>query len=877
MIGRASERSLRSDGKGDDPHPGRHPMTALAQRLPLPLRLALRELRGGLRGFYVFIGCIALGVAAIAAVGSVSRSLVLGISEEGQAILGGDLSFSRIHQPFDPEIRAWLDTLGEVSEIATLRAMARTPDGEAQTLIELKAVDDAYPLFGAFEVDGGGNLHDLIARRDGRAGLVADAGLAERLGIGVGDPVSIGNAEFALTGLIALEPDRLGSGLGWGPRVVISTEALESTGLIQPGSLVRWHDRLALAGDASAADVAAIEEQAKERFPEAGWRIRDRNDAAPGLKDQIFRFTMFLTLVGLTALVVGGVGVANAVSAYLDGRRDTIATLKSLGAGGGLIFRSYLAEILLLACGAIAVGIAAGALTPWLAGSALAGILPVADAVPGLYPVVLVQALAYGALIALAFALWPLGRAREIPATALYREHVAALAVRPRPVYVAALAVVLLALVGLTVGLAYEPFIAIGFVGGTIAAFVVLRLVGSGIMALARRFPRSRWIELRLATAAIHRPGAVTPSVVLSLGLGLTLLVTIALIDGNLTRQLTVALPDRAPSFFFLDIPRADAGRFRETVAATAPGGEIEEVPMLRGRFVSLKGIPVGEYAAPEEASWVLRGDRGITYADQPPDDTTVTEGAWWPAGYDGPPLVSFADELAGELGLSVGDEIEVNVLGRTFKAEIANLRTVDWTSLSINFVMVFSANTFTGAPHMVLATVTMPGGAESATELAVMREVTRNFPTVTSVRVREALETVNGLVRRLAWAVRAASGLTIAAGILVLAGALAASHRHRIHDAVVLKTLGATRRRLIGAYVLEFAIIGIVTAIFALIAGSVAAMIVVERVMELDFVFLPLVAVSAVGGALVLTVGLGLAGTWRVLGRKPAAYLRDL
>ncbi len=850
--------------------------TSFARRLPVPLRFALRELRGGLGGFYVFIACIALGVMAIAAVGSVSRSLVDGISEQGQTILGGDLDFALIHREAAPQERDFLASLGRVSEVATLRAMARAKDDTAQTLVELKAVDGAYPLFGDFAVDGAGSLHDLIGGNGGGPGLVAEAGLAERLGIEVGDTVSIGNATFTLAGLIAAEPDRLSGGLGWGPRAIISSDALASTGLIQPGSLVRFHYRVALRDSAPGA-VEAAKKLAGAEMAEAGWRISDRSDAAPGLKDQIDRFTMFLTLVGLTALVVGGVGVANAVTAYLDGRRTTIATLKSLGAPGGLVFRSYLAEILMLAAVAMAIGLVLGALTPWFAGSALAAVLPVADAVPGLYAGELVLALAYGVLTALAFALWPLGRAREVPATALYREYVGRTRAWPRPAYIVALAAVVVTLAGLAIGLAYEPFIATVFVVGTILAFVVLRLVGTAIMWIARRLPASRWIALRLAVGAIHRPGAVTPSIVLSLGLGLTLLVTIALIDGNLTRQLTMSIPDRAPSFFFLDIPRADAQRFRQVVADAAPEGKVEEVPMLRGRFVTLRGIPVADYPRPAEAEWVLRGDRGITYAATPPDNGRLVAGAWWPADYDGPPLVSFAEEIAKELGLAIGDEVEVNVLGRNITATIANLRTVDWTSLSINFVMVFSPNTFAGAPHMVLATVAMPEAAGSDGELALMREVTKAFPTVTSVRVKEALDTVNALVRRLAWAVRAASGLTIVAGILVLAGALAASHRHRIHDAVVLKTLGATRRRLVGAYVVEFALLGAITAVFALAAGTLAALVVVETIMDLDFAFLPLVAVTAIGSALVLTVGLGLLGTWRVLGRKPAAYLRDL
>ncbi len=440
-----------------------------------------------------------------------------------------------------------------------------------------------------------------------------------------------------------------------------------------------------------------------------------------------------------------------------------------------------------------------------------------------------------------------------------------------------ALAVVLCTLAALAILLAFDRRLALYFVSGTIAAFIVLRLVALLIMWLARRAPRSRWVALRLAVAAIHRPGAVTPSVVLSLGLGLTLLVSIALIDGNLTRQLTMSLPDRAPSFFFLDIPRDDGERFRATVAEVAPDGMIEDVPMLRGRLVSLDGVPVSQIEPPADAAWVLRGDRGITYSDTLPANSTLISGDWWPSGYDGPPLVSFDAELAGLLGLEIGDSLDVNVLGRPITAEIANLRTVDWQSLSINFVLVFSPNTFAGAPHMILSTLTMPDDAGEEAELAVMRAVTAAFPTVTSVRVKEALDSVNDIVRRLAWAIRAASGFTLVAGILVLAGALAASHRHRIHDAVVLKTLGAARARLVSAYVLEFALIGGATAVFAMIAGTVAAAIVVTQVMEMEFAFLPWIAFGAVALALVVTVGLGLAGTWRVLGRKPAAYLRDL
>ena len=362
----------------------------------------------------------------------------------------------------------------------------------------------------------------------------------------------------------------------------------------------------------------------------------------------------------------------------------------------------------------------------------------------------------------------------------------------------------------------------------------------------------------------------------MSLGLGLALLVTVTLIDGSIRRQLTDSLPAAAPSFFFLDVPNRDGAAFDTFLRERTPEAAIERVPMLRGRIVSLRGIAAADYPAPPEAEWVLRGDRGITFAERPPEGSTVTAGAWWDADHDGPPLVSFDQELAGELGLSIGDAVEVNVLGRAITAEIANFRTVEWESLGINFVMVFSPDTFRGAPYSYLATLTSPDGTEEA-ERGLLRAVADAFPSVTAVRVKEALETINRLVGDLALGIRAASGITILASILVLGGALAAGHRHRVYDAVILKTLGAVRARLLAAFAIEYLLLGFATALFGLVAGGLAAWVIVTEVMDLDFHFDAAGAALAAGSALVITVALGLAGTWRILGEAPARHLRNL
>ncbi|NKI60965.1 ABC transporter permease [Labrenzia sp. PO1] len=843
----------------------------------LAARFAFRELRGGLKGFYIFIACIALGVAAIAGVTSVSRALTEGISREGQSILGGDLDFSLIHRQADADQLAYLSGLGDLSRVATTRAMARRPETGDQALVELKAVDGPYPLYGTFELASGEALETALARKDGTWGAVVDPSLLARLGANVGDTLSLGRATIRIADTIANEPDKLAGGMEFGPRLLISDAALPETGLIQPGSLVRWHYRVRMAPAPNLEAMEGIVEEAKSAQPDAGWRIRSRANASPGLQRSIDRFAQFLTLVGLTALVVGGVGVANAIRAYLETKREVIASFKCLGSTGGFVFKIYLVQMLVLALLGIVVGLVLGALIPFAAAAALAPVLPVKLAA-SIYPTELALGLVYGLLTALAFAIWPLGRAHDVPPTALFRDIVTGGAKLPRKRYLFATAATVLALAAIAILLAHDQRMAGTYIAASAGAFVLLVLVARAIMAIARRLPSVRSTELRLAIANIHRPGALTPSVVLSLGLGLSLLVALALIDGNLRRELTATIADKAPSFFFIDIQSHERDAFEALLNAEASDANLQSVPMLRGRIVSLNGIAADKFVPAQEGSgWVLRGDRGITYDASLPKNSKLEEGSWWPEDYTGIPLVSFDEEAATDLGLKIGDRITVNVLGREITAEIANTRTVEWQSLAINFVMVFSPNTFAGAPHAHLMTLGWDDDVPEETELALLKTVSNAFPTVTAIRVKDAISQVNDLVAQLAWAIRGASSITLIASVLVLAGALAAGHRSRIYDAVILKTIGATRARLIFAYALEYAILGLATAVFALLAGGVAAWYVITQIMDGSFVMMPVTAAGAALIALMLTVGFGLIGTWRVLGEKPAPVLRNL
>jgi putative ABC transport system permease protein len=842
----------------------------------LPLRFALRELRGGLHGFYVFFACIALGSMAIAGVASLAASLADGLAREGRAILGGDLAFTLIQREAKPDEMAFLNAHGVTSSVATMRAMARTDSGEA-TLVEMKAVDSRYPLYGQAVLDPPGSLADVLAGHERLFGAAADPTLMARLDIKPGAKLMIGNATIEIRAVLTSEPDKLAAGIGFGPRLLVSQDALRATDLLQPGSLVRWHYRLQLpANDASDDSARAVTAQARAQLPEAGWDIRSRTNASPQLERNVERFTQFLTIVGLTALLVGGVGVGNAVKSHLDRRRETIATLKALGAGGGRIFAIYLLQVLLLAFFGATIGVFLGAILPFVISWAFGALIPL-PILPAVHPTELVLATVYGLLTTLAFALWPLGRAHDVPVGGLFRELVEPQHQRPRAGYIALTVIAIIILTALAILLAYDRRVAIIYVGTAAAVFLLLRTVAALLMLLARHVPRMSSTGLRMAVANIHRPSALTPTIVLSLGLGITLLVTVIEIDANLQRQFSNELPAKAPSFYFLDIPSDQAGPFATFIRSQAPSATVEEVPMLRGRIVSAGGTPAEKIKPRDDAAWVLQSDRGITYSNEIPSGSRLAEGKWWGSDYDGPPLVSFEKRIADGLGLKLGDPIVVNILGRNITATIANLRTVDWESLGINFVMVFSPSSFRAAPHTHLATLTYRGGGSPAQEAATIAAVAKAFPMITTVRVKEALEAIGSIVANLVLAIRAASAITLIAAALVLGGALAAGHSHRVYDAVILKTLGATRRQLISAYTVEYLLLGIATALFGVAAGSLAGWLIVVELMHLPFTWLPGPALAAAAVAVMVTVTLGLAGTYAALGQKPAPVLRNL
>ncbi|PSJ41891.1 ABC transporter permease [Allosphingosinicella deserti] len=823
----------------------------------------MRDLRGGLAGLRLLAVCLFLGVAALAGVGSLSAAIVTALADRGQEILGGDVQLSvGGREATAEEIRAFSGA-GQLSQITRMRAMAARLDGTESVLVELKGVDAAYPLFGNFRLQPGA----IAARPHGNQVAIGEE-LGDRLSVRTGDRIRIGEASLIVVGFIAEEPDRVGQGFTLGSTALVDRDGLKATGLVQPGSLFTSAYRLRLP---PGADPETVAKRLADRFKDGGFQVQDRSNGAPGTRRFIERLGQFLTLVGLTALIVAGIGVGNGVTSWLDQKRGTIATLKLLGASSGTIFLSYLIEIAVVAAVAIVAGLAAGALVPAVVLQIAGDALPVPPTL-SLYPLPLLASAGYGLLIALVFALVPLARARTVPAASLFRGSLEPLR-RPGWLSIAGAALAAAAIAGLAIGTAREPGFAAGFVGAALGLLLLLVLLGSAIRWLASKLPRPRNPLLRLALSNLHRPGAQTGRLVVALGLGLTLFTTLAVIESALSGQIRSTIPAKAPSFFMLDIPSEEVGRFRTMAERAAPRGDLVTIPSLRGAVVAVAGKRVADMTDLPPEAWFLRGDRGLTYAADLPEGSRIVSGRWWPRDYQGPPLVSLDVEAARSVGLKLGDSMTVSILGRDIEAKIASLREINWDTMGFNFIIVFSPGALESAPHSFMATLSMP----AAEERPFANAVSRQFPTVSAIRVKDVVETVADMLGQLSVAVRAAASVAILAGIAVLVGALAASRRARTYDSVILKLLGATRPRILAAQALEFAALALIVSVIAFAIGTGAGWYVVVEVLELEWTPDWAIVAGTLGAGALVTLVLGLLGSLPALAARPARALRSL
>ena len=837
--------------------------------LRLASRFASRELRGGIRGFRIFLACLTLGVAAIAAVGSVRTGIQAGLAREGAALLGGDAEMRFTYRFASDAEKVWMtDTASALSEVVDFRSMAVVErDGQSERgLTQVKAVDAAYPLIGTAKLAPDMPLATAFAGREGLPGGVMDRILIDRLGLATGDRFRLGTQDFVLMATLAHEPDGAADGFALGPRTLVATSSLENSGLLSAGTLYDTKYRMTLPPNT---DLENLSREARARFESTGLRWTDARNGAPGVTEFVNRLGSFLVLVGLSGLAVGGVGVAAAVRAYLAGKTSVIATLRTLGADRATIFQTYFLQIGILSLVGIAMGLILGALVPVLLAPLIEARLPIPAAF-SIYPAPLAEAAIYGLLTALIFTLWPLARTEEVRAATLFREALSTTRLLPPFRYLVAIALGLSALVGLAAFFSGTAQLTLWTTGGLAFALGLLAVSAIAIRALARRLgttARGR-PALRWALSAISGPREGAASVVLSLGLGLSVLAAVGQIDGNLRGAISGNLPEIAPSYFFVDIQQNQIDGFSTRLAEDKDVTRVETAPMLRGVVSRINGRPAREVAGDH---WVVQGDRGLTYADALPENTRLTAGSWWGEGYTGPAQISFAQEEATEMGLSIGDTLTVNILGRDIEATITSFREVDFSTAGLGFVLTMNPSALAGAPHSFISTVY----AEDAAEARILRDLANAYPNITAIRVRDAIDRVSDILAGLAAATSYGAGATLLTGFLVLIGAAAAGEQARTFEAAVLKTLGAGRRRILISFALRAAILGAAAGLVALAAGIAGGWAVSQFVLDTNFTIIWSSALAIVGGGVLATLLAGLIFAWRPLAAPPAQVLR--
>jgi putative ABC transport system permease protein len=842
---------------------------------------ALRDLRGGMRHFLMLFICLALAVAVITCISTIITSIKGGIENDAKALLGGDIEIRQLYRPLPVEVTSYMMfSGGTMSRTADMRVMAEGKDDrniDKRALVELKGVDNQYPLYGELELIRGKQRDVFFSDWRGKIhGAAVDQGLLDALDIQLGEMFVIGNTTFRVTAIIAHEPDRSISSFSLGPRVMTNMGAFKSTGLVTETSMVNYRYRLQLPPEV---DVRQWKERMVEYFPGSYWGIRDWHDNNSGLSRQVDRLSLFFVLTAITTLIVAGIGISNATSSYMWGKRRTIAAMKCLGASQAHIRRMYLIEICIVSVIAIIYGLFLGLDAKILLLRFLNDIMPV-HGTHDIQPEPLLISAALGFITVLLFTLMPLQTSRNIRPAALFRGYVDAEPQGNRGSIASKLLnytiYVLLAatMVALAIQLTNNTRIPLFFAGGLIGSLLVLYFISIVVKRFARSVAQSGKgsFTTNIAFANLSRPGSATTSIIIALGIGMCVLTTLSLVSSNMRSQLERSLPEKAPAFFMLEVQPSDVEKLTASLKAIEGVQGVDTMPIIRGRITKLKGTLADDAEVEESVRWALRGERGLTVAATPPEKSVLTEGKWWAPDYKGEPLVSFDEALARGMGLKVGDTITITAIDKEITATIANLRDIPWGSLEMNFTTIFSPGALDGLPVTNLVTVTAP----PSTEKAIARMMANEYPAVALIRVRDALSNVSAIVSKLSLAIHITASIAILCGTLVMASAIHATLFKRKFETVMMKVIGMTRRQIMAIYLKEFSIAALVTAIIASVIGALAAYGVMQLMVFSYFTLMPNTIIMTLVGSLVIATLLGFFATRATLKVKPLSLLRN-
>lgn len=886
---------------------------------PFLFKMAWRETRAAWRHFIYFLVCIAVGVGALVGVSLFGTNVERAVTKEARGLLGGDLEI-RLSRPIGPKGQAVMDSLGDrriatthVSELVAMAARAEQSalSGQATQIVELKAVEPQYPFYGALRLEPSGNLTDLL-RSDARwcpghmcFGVVVQESLLIRMGLAVGDRLKIGQGLFVITGVVRTEPDRIANAFSLGPRVLMSQEGLRTAELVKFGSRIRERYLLKIP---PAMALEPLLYELRARLASESARVSGYRDAQPQLKQFLEQLTRYLGLIGLTALFVGGLGVATSIHAFVREKLTTIAILKTVGADSATVISTYVLQALILGLAGSVMGLVIGILLqqalPWVIAELLASDLldqlGFATNVTSASLVPLGKGLALGLLSTLLFALWPLLTIRDIKPAMIFRRDVVPLASAESPNtmrwwmrWQTIDRIKGLTSIGIGLGLAMLSMWQAGswkvgllFMGAFVAAVLLLGGSASMVILLLKKWPRPESLTLRQALGNIVRPGSQAVSIMIAIGIGVMVVVTVSLVERSLLRQVGDNRPTNAPTFFFIDIQPDQTEEFIQLLHQRSGDFSPRLTPLVRSRLSALNGQPIKLEAMSEEEEqkekalekderrkkWYLTREYVLTFLQDLPKDNEVVKGEWWkPGQVFTKPLVSIEEDAARQLGLTVGDTVELDIQGAAITGEVSSIRKVEWGNFSTNFYMIFSPGALDGAPLTYVATVRVA----PSKEVALQQAVVASFPNVTAIDIGDVLDSFARVLDRLSLAIRAVALFCVVSGGLVMAAALAATRYRRLYESVILKALGATRGAIARSFAVEYALLGAVGGLLGCGLASALSWAVLATVFDLSWTLQSPVLVVGFVVTIALTVLVGFLSTYRILGQPPLSVLR--
>lgn len=841
--------------------------------------LAWREIRASWRRLIFFFICIAIGVGAIVSLRSLVQNLKSSVNGEARTLLTADVQVAA-NAPWNeaaqsilaaaaraPEVEARTDVI----ETATMLRAASQPDAPPR-MVELKAVQPAFPFYGRLELsDGLAYSHDLLRNR----GLLIRQGALPSLELRLGDRVRIGNLDFTIRGMIEQEPGNTMNAFSLGPRVLIDYADAEAAGLVTFGSRVRFRT------------LFKTREGGMEGLTS---RLRDEFKSQPNINVRSFRYSQdrlsesltqvedYLSLIGLVILVLGGIGISSVTRVFIQQKIKTIAILKCLGGTNRRVLGAYLVQVLTLGGIGSAAGLLLAQLVSWWLPRQLGGRLPFNIEFGLTWPAIL-QGMGIGMLIALLFSLLPLLEIRQIKPILVLRSNEAGARRRFDWERLGVATLVLGGLLGLASWQAGSLRVGAIFLAGMGVTTLLLSLAASGLMRFLRGLRAIPSFTLRQGINSLCRPGNQTRVIIMAVGLGVFLGVAVRSLQLNLREEFALDLNNLQADLYLIDIQRDQQAGVAE-ILRRQTGSEPAIIPTVRMRIAAINDRVINlEQLRPEENRGLLGREYVSTYRSTLEGNEQVIAGQFWDAPLPGAaagaqPEISIEEVLHRELGLQIGDQVTFDVLGRKLTARVTSIRKVDWRNARTGFLVVFRPGPLDEAPTMYISAVRGPQSVADRARL--QRELVDRFPNVSTIDVRDIIEIARGIVENVSLAISFVGGFVFLSGLLILIGSIAMTKLHRLYEAAIFRTLGAKRRLLILVTLVEYGILGLLAGSLGSAAAIGLTWAISEKALKIAWHFSPAVNLLGIGLAAGLVMLVGVVSSWDVLIRKPLGILRN-